>query len=113
MFEWLWRPQTIQVTPLAAFGVAAVLALVVVVSSRLMAPATESEMPTTAAVSELGQTVQFVFVAPEAASVAVVGDFNDWNAGATPLVQTSLCDPLRAPTCCVPPVIRLCDSVST
>ena len=31
--------------------------------------------------------IQFVLVAPEAASVALVGDFNDWNVSATPLVQ--------------------------
>jgi 1,4-alpha-glucan branching enzyme len=31
--------------------------------------------------------VQFVLVAPGAASVTVVGDFNDWNASATPLMQ--------------------------
>jgi len=29
--------------------------------------------------------VQFVFVAPQARRVAVVGDFNDWDAAATPL----------------------------
>jgi hypothetical protein len=29
--------------------------------------------------------VQFVLVAPDAKSVAVVGDFNDWNPSATPL----------------------------
>jgi 1,4-alpha-glucan branching enzyme len=29
--------------------------------------------------------VQFVLVAPAAKSVAVVGDFNDWNPAATPM----------------------------
>ena len=31
--------------------------------------------------------VQFVLVAPDAKSVAVVGDFNDWNPSATPLAS--------------------------
>jgi hypothetical protein len=31
--------------------------------------------------------VQFVLVAPNAKSVAVVGDFNDWNPSATPLAS--------------------------
>lgn len=31
---------------------------------------------------------QFVLVAPDAASVSVVGDFNDWNPAVTPLART-------------------------
>ena len=31
--------------------------------------------------------IQFVLVAPEAGAVSVVGDFNDWNVEATPLVR--------------------------
>jgi 1,4-alpha-glucan branching enzyme len=31
--------------------------------------------------------VQFVLVAPEAASVSLVGDFNDWDVSATPLMR--------------------------
>lgn len=33
--------------------------------------------------------VKFVFIAPQAARVSVVGDFNDWNAQATPMVRSS------------------------
>ena len=32
-----------------------------------------------------GTTFQFVLVAPRAASVALVGDFNDWNPARTPM----------------------------
>lgn len=32
--------------------------------------------------------VKFVFVAPQASKVSVVGDFNDWNATTTPMVRT-------------------------
>jgi 1,4-alpha-glucan branching enzyme len=31
------------------------------------------------------RVVEFVLVAPGASSVAVVGDFNDWDAGASPM----------------------------
>ena len=33
--------------------------------------------------------VQFVLVAPDARTVALVGDFNDWQVGATPLRPTA------------------------
>lgn len=35
-----------------------------------------------------GKGVAFTLVAPRASSVAIVGDFNDWNPHATPLVRT-------------------------
>lgn len=33
--------------------------------------------------------VKFFFVAPQAARVSVVGDFNDWNESATPMVRSA------------------------
>lgn len=44
---------------------------------------------TTAAVPDTVYMVRFVFVAPEAASVALVGDFNHWNRGETLLASAS------------------------
>ena len=35
-----------------------------------------------------GNAVRFVIVAPGASSVSLVGDFNSWNLGATPLAAT-------------------------
>ena len=35
--------------------------------------------------SDSARVVQFVFVAPSAQSVSLVGDFNNWEMGATPL----------------------------
>jgi len=35
-----------------------------------------------------GKPVAFTLVAPRASSVAIVGDFNDWNPHATPLIRT-------------------------
>ena len=73
-WEWLRRPQDVSFTPLAAAGVVATLAaLAVVLGPR--APAKGPGPDTT--------VVQFVLVAPSAASVSLVGDFNDWDASTT------------------------------
>jgi hypothetical protein len=46
--------------------------------------------------------IKFVLIAPQAATVAVVGDFNDWDARATPMTRTptggtwSVAIPLKA-----------------
>jgi len=57
--------------PLAALAAAAGLAAVAVFG-----------------VGARGKPVAFTLVAPRASSVAIVGDFNDWNPRATPLVRT-------------------------
>jgi 1,4-alpha-glucan branching enzyme len=44
--------------------------------------------PLDAPVAALQTTIQFVFVAAGAGSVTVVGDFNDWDVSATPLVRS-------------------------
>ena len=62
-----------------AAGVALLIAGAAV--GRLSRPATR-ETPVEA-------TVRFVFVAPGAARVSVVGDFNQWNADAMPLRKLS------------------------
>ena len=47
-------------------------------------------MATSTAAARAGSPlVQFGFVAPHAASVALVGDFNDWDPKATPLRAAS------------------------
>jgi 1,4-alpha-glucan branching enzyme len=47
------------------------------------------EQVTVAAATEgtAGEVTQFVLVAPNAKSVALVGDFNDWNLSATQLAR--------------------------
>jgi hypothetical protein len=88
--RWLRRPLTLRVSPLAALALAAALVALLVWRSageREMAPPPE---PAGAAPGVLlarhGATVvQFVLVAPEATTVALVGDFNDWDPAATPL----------------------------
>ncbi len=105
LWSWLREPRTLQLSPLGGLlglGGLATAALVAVVAVRdggngplANAPATVATgvpasvappaAPTTPAALPDVQVVQFVLVAPGARSVALVGDFNDWDSGATPL----------------------------
>ena len=76
-WEWARRPRDIAVSPLAGLGLAAVLVGIVVWLA--------GRSPQVAAPAAGPNTVQFVVVAPGAASVSLVGDFNDWDGGATPM----------------------------
>jgi hypothetical protein len=92
--RWLRRPLTLRVSPLAGLALAAGLGALLVWQGqpdRVELPVSEH---TGAAPGVLlahhGPTlVQFVLVASEARSVALVGDFNDWDPAATPLQATS------------------------
>jgi len=89
--RWLQRPLTLRISPLAGLGLAAGLAILLVWRGLPGARPDEDTPDTTAAapgvlLARNGQTtVQFVLVAPDAKSVALVGDFNDWDAATTPL----------------------------
>lgn len=92
LWGWLREPRTLTLTPLAGFataGAVALLVLAVALGGREGVPAgAESRVALTAPATPLEnapQRVQFVIVAPSARSVALVGDFNDWQIGATPL----------------------------
>ena len=74
-WRWLTRARTVRLSPLGALAIAA--AFVVVALSRpdrfyRAAPASAREFG-------------FVVVAPRAATVSLVGDFNDWDAARTPM----------------------------
>lgn len=108
-WRWLSRPRTVHLSPLAGLAAAAGIAIVVLAGSargpRDAAPANATTVavadsavpgpgarvagPAPVAESAAPQVVQFVFVAPEARSVALVGDFNDWDTAATPLRAAS------------------------
>jgi hypothetical protein len=75
--RWLVRPRAVRLTPLAALAAAAA-----VVALWFLVPPSRRE-PTHPVAD--GRPVQFVLVAPGASTVAVVGDFNDWDPNATPL----------------------------
>jgi hypothetical protein len=83
---WLRHSWTVQLNPLSGLVAAAALVGVMLLGGRLAGPRGESA-PSLASQPTAGQLIQFVLVAPEAATVAVVGDFNDWSLSATPLAR--------------------------
>ncbi len=104
--RWLARPRAVRVSPLSTLA-AAGIALAAVFGLRRDAErraalastgehpiAATGEFPTppAAVAARTRDTVyvtQFVLVAPSAKQVALVGDFNDWDRGATPLVRVA------------------------
>ena len=92
---WLVRPRPVMISPLAGLAAAAGLALVFVLAERrgqFSEPETPiAAAPAAATAADDGGTaqVQFVFVAPAASTVSLVGSFNDWDGTATPLRPTA------------------------
>lgn len=74
-WAWLRRPRHFAVSPLAGFATVALagLTLWLVAGPRRIAPPAGPS------------TVQFVVRAPGAGTVALVGDFNNWDGAATPM----------------------------
>jgi len=90
--RWWTQPRPLRLSPLVGLASAAALAGVVVIGTRAFQPrsAPEPAPATTFAPSpNVGEVVQFVLVAPQAATVALVGDFNDWDPARTPLHVTA------------------------
>jgi hypothetical protein len=85
MRTWLQHSWTVRLNPLGGLAAAAALATLIIAGSRLLGPRT-FDTPPVAEITQAALT-QFVLVAPNAASVSVVGDFNDWNFQATPLAR--------------------------
>lgn len=80
---WLLRPHAITVRPV--LPVAAAAALLMVAGVLTWRPGTDVAPPGVGAAPTDATPVRFVLVAPQATEVMLVGDFNDWAAGATPL----------------------------
>ena len=79
VLAWLRRPRQLSLSPLGGLAIAAGVAVVAAGTALLARGPAGGEPP----------LVQFVLVAPEASSVALVGDFNDWQPAATPLRPAS------------------------
>ena len=101
-WRWLRRPRTVRVSPLGGIAALASLAAAAAFVLAVRGPAAGGASPDaplvaevpvagadaapgSAAAGEAAQVVRFVLVAPDAQRVALVGDFNDWQVGATPL----------------------------
>jgi AMP-activated protein kinase-like protein len=98
-WRWLVRPRTFSLSPLSGLALAAGLAGLVVLSTRDRRAgggsgdnAAQFDRQATAVVpaTAAAKVMQlFVYVGPRANSVALVGDFNDWDPAATPMHASS------------------------
>jgi hypothetical protein len=87
--RWLVRPRPLQLSPLGALAAAAVVLAVVMAGTWQLARQNAATAPMherfAAEAAEGVRVVQFVFVAPGASRVTLVGDFNGWDTDATPM----------------------------
>lgn len=85
LLEWISRPRTLRFRPVTvAAGAVAILALILVLPDG-PAPVPQAQTRAGARLAGGSVYVQFLYVAPEAGSVAVAGDFNEWSAEQLPL----------------------------
>lgn len=83
---WWVSPHSVRVRPLIGLAAAAAIGALLFLPSLRRTPV-EPSSAATALVSEEAVYVQFVLEAPDAVSVSVAGDFNDWAP------DTALADP--------------------
>lgn len=88
--SWFMRPRHVALSPLVGLAAAAGFAAIVVGATLTF---TTDRTPTTAAAAVAPRdgenVVRFAISAPHAAGVSLVGDFNGWDAKATPLESSS------------------------
>lgn len=93
---WLTEPRHLAIRPLASLALAAGLVGIGVITGMLTnrdgRQPTEQAPPVAEGNPQLPDSlapraIKFVLVAPEAGRVSLVGDFNQWDASATPLVR--------------------------
>jgi len=88
--SWWRTTHALKITPLTALAIAASTLIVVAVSgvaigSRISANRVAQQATVASPASDTVQLVRFVFVDSKAASVQLVGDFNEWTRGSTQL----------------------------
>ncbi len=93
VWRWMTRSRTVRVSPLAGLAVAAGVAGVVALAAREGTVDVPAGAPAPVAIPAASvpnqQMMQFVFVNDSASKVAIVGDFNDWDEGVSPLRRVS------------------------
>jgi hypothetical protein len=101
--SWFTRPRLVAVTPLAGLAAAAAITAIIVFGARAVATggspapvaATESAVNPVILAANTGRVTTpalptpFIYQDASARSVALVGDFNDWDAARSPLVEVS------------------------
>lgn len=85
---WLLRPRDLSLSPLTGLTLAAGIATLLFMARPARTPAGPVAVPAVAAVAAAQPMIRFVLNAPGATTVSVVGDFNDWETGSTPLRPT-------------------------
>ena len=95
-FAWLTEPRQFALRPIASMALAAGLVglgvAIGLLTNRDGRQSTEQVLPVADGNRQLpdslaSRAVKFVLVAPEAGRVSLVGDFNQWDPAATPLVR--------------------------
>ena len=89
--SWFPRAHRATLPPLVGFAVAAVFAAVIVGTTLIISRGRTRAIPhdMVARAGTTNEVVRFMIAAPSAHDVALVGDFNGWNAAATPLSRDS------------------------
>ncbi len=92
--NWVVRPRRISLSPIGGLLAAASLAGIAYLGAASVTRTMINQVVATqgapvASATDGKQMVQFVLVAPDAKSVSLVGDFNDWNEKANPLSSES------------------------
>lgn len=98
VLAWIVRPRVLRLSPLAGLAAAAGIAIAVLTLDRAgsqraapqrVASHAAAALPAPPAAVDTIKLVQFMLVAPDARTVSVVGDFNDWDPAATPLREAA------------------------
>ncbi|MGD0483349.1 MAG: isoamylase early set domain-containing protein [Gemmatimonadales bacterium] len=85
-WEWLREPRTLAVSPLGGLAMAAGVAGLVLAGMWSRQPSPVSRQPSAVSASAGAQApVTFVFLAPDARSVALAGDFDGWDPARLPM----------------------------
>lgn len=87
--NWFMTRRTYAVSPFAGLALAAGIAVVAAMSTLAVAGRGAPAAGTIAAAHDTVQLVRFVFADSSARSVSLVGDFNGWARGKTPLHATA------------------------
>ncbi|HEX8942792.1 MAG TPA: isoamylase early set domain-containing protein [Gemmatimonadaceae bacterium] len=96
MWARVFEPRSFRLSPVASTLLAACLVGIGVITGKVVnnrdvhPRGGESSVPFAqhAQIPVPDTVVKFVFVAPQASKVSVVGDFNGWNATTTPMIRT-------------------------